>query len=361
MEFYKKSGFLKLFGSLSILMLSLVLVFSCTDQAKAKPYFVHKESRKDGIVAKIGDEEITEDVLVGSDKMDFFDLKKKEYDLKMDRLNKLLVERLVGAEAKNAGMSLDEFIDKKITKGEIKISDKDYKAFVEEKRIPQQQIDSNPSLKDRIVFYLKNLKRQELLMARVSDLTRKKPVEVYFSKPKMEVKVEVGSAPFFGKQGAPVTIVEFSDFQCPFCSKAADTVGQIKKKYGSKVQFAFRHFPLPMHSLAKKASEASMCARDQGGDSSFWKYHDLAFKNQEKLDEPSLQKYAQQMGLDSKKFNQCLESGQYTAYVEEDMKYAEKVGVRSTPVFFINGQIVNGALPIESFSELIDEELSSKN
>ncbi len=335
---------------------SLFLITACTDHAKAKPNLVHKDSPKPGVVAKIGDEEITEEALIGDDKLDFFELKKREYDLKMERVNKLMVDRLIGAEAKKANMSLDDFVAKKISGGEIKISDKDYKKFVAEKHIPETQI--NPQIKERITTYLQTIKKQDLVNEYLAKLTKGNPVEVYFNKPKMLVNVEVGQAPVFGKEGASVTVIEFSDFQCPFCSKAAETVSQIKKKYGGKVKLAFKQFPLPMHQQARPAAEASMCVNDQGSDK-FWKFHDLAFKNQEKLDKASLDKYAKESGADLKKFNECIDSKKFSDYIQKDIEYGEKIGVKSTPTFFVNGQILSGALPIESFSEVIDEEMSN--
>jgi protein-disulfide isomerase len=355
-EFRKKYFSVCLVGSL-VAVTSVIVISACTDQAKAKPNFVHKDAPKPGVVAKIGNEEITEDALIGDDKLDFFELKKREYDLKMDRLNKLLVDKLIGAEAKKANMSLDEFINKKVTGGEIKISDKDYKKFVAEKHIPESQI--NPQIKERIMAYLQGSKKQEMVTAYVAKLTKGSPVEVYFNKPKMQVNVEVGNSPIFGKKGAPITVVEFSDFQCPFCSRAADTVTQLKKKYGDKVQLAFKHFPLPMHHEARPAAEASMCVNEQGSDK-FWKFHDAMFKNQDKLDKASLEKYAKDSGADVKKFNECVNGKKYADIVQKDMEYGEKIGVKSTPTFFVNGQIVSGAVPIETFSDIIDEELAEK-
>ncbi len=333
-----------------------MVVAACTDhQAKAKPNFVFKDAPKAGVVAKINGEEITEEALIGDDKLDFFDLKKREFELKMERLNKLVIEKLVGGDAKKANLSLDEYINKKIIGSDIKISDKEFKKFVAEKKIPESQL--NPQIRERINSYLQTLKKQELVQAYVAKMTKGSPVEVYFSKPKMQVNVEVGNAPFHGKADAAVTVVVFSDFQCPFCSRGAETVTELKKKYGNKVKIAFRHFPLPMHKEARPASEASMCVNEQSTDK-FWKFHDLAFKNQAKLDGPSLEKYAKDSGADAKKYTDCLASKKYADYVQKDLEYGEKIGVKSTPTFFVNGQLIAGAVPIENFAEIIDEELN---
>ncbi|OFZ21305.1 MAG: hypothetical protein A2X94_07595 [Bdellovibrionales bacterium GWB1_55_8] len=342
----------------STVALAFAAMSACTgNQATAKPNFITKDPPKPGVVAKIGNEEITEDQLIGQDKLDFFELQKREYELKMDRLNKLLADKLIGAEAQKAGMPMEQYIDKKIVGGEIKISDAEYKKFVAEKHIPESQI--NPQIKERINSFLQAQKKQDLVQAHIAKLTKSNPVEVYFKKPKMQVEVDAGQAPFFGGKNAKVTIVEFSDFQCPFCGRAAETVNQLKKKYGNKIKVAFKHFPLPMHREARPASEASMCVNEQSTDK-FWKFHDLVFKNPEKLDTASLEGYAKQSGADVKKFNECVQAKKYADYVQKDMEYGEKIGVKSTPTFFINGQIVSGAVPIETFAEIIDEELEAK-
>jgi protein-disulfide isomerase len=347
-----KTGVLTLAG-----VAGLIVVAACTgEQAKAKANIVVKEAPKPGIVAKIDGQDITEEQLIGDDKLDFFDLKKREYDLKMERLNKLMEDVFIGADAKKAGMSQADYITKKIQGGDIKISDKDYKKFVADKHIPEAQI--NDQVKERIMSYLKEMKKQELVQNYIAKETKSNPVEVYFAKPKMQVNVDPGDAPLWGNKDAKVTIVEFSDFQCPFCSRANETVVELKKKYNGKIKMYFKQFPLPMHKDAKPAAEASMCVAEQGADK-FWKWGDAVFKQQDKMDLPSLEKHAKDVGVDVKKYDDCVAAHKYADYVAKDTEYGNKVGVRSTPTFFINGQLVSGAVPIENFSEIIDDELSN--
>ncbi|MDR3608418.1 MAG: DsbA family protein [Oligoflexia bacterium] len=344
--------------TVSAAAIGFVVISACTDgQAKAKPNIITKEAPQAGAVAKIGGEIITEDQLIGDDKLDFFDLKKREYELKMDRLNKLMVEKLIGGEAKKNNMSLDDFVNKKVIGGEVKISDSEYNKFVKEKHVPESQL--NPQLKERIIAYLQSLKKQDLVQNYLTKLTKSNPVEVYFQKPKMNVNVDPGNSPWFGGEHAPVTIVEFSDFQCPFCSRAAETVTELKKKYGNKIKLHFRMFPLPMHKDARPSAEAALCVNDQGMPK-FWKFHDLLFKNQDKLTPENFAKWAKEAGADEAKFKSCFDGHQFAKVVQSDTEYGEKIGVKSTPTFFINGQLVNGALPLDQFSEIVDDELASK-
>ncbi len=346
-----------IFSNLTVVaaVASTLVLAACEGKAD-KANIVTKEAPKPEIVAKINGKEITEEMLIGDAKMDFFELKKREYDLRKERLKKLMTEELIGSEAKKANLSNDEFIDKKVVKGEIKISDADFNKFVKERQIPEKQI--NPQIKERILAFMKGQKRQDMIDAYVNGLTKSNPVEVYFQKPKMDVKVEVGGSPAFGSEKAAVTIVEYSDFQCPYCARGAQTVQEIKKKYGNKVRVAFKHFPLPMHPDARPASEASMCVNEQGSDK-FWKFHDILFVDQKKMSAADLEAHAKASGADVAKFKECVASKKYADFIQKDMDAGEKIGVRSTPTFFVNGQMVAGALPFNDFAEMIDEELAA--
>ncbi len=344
---------------LGTLVLGMGIIFACTDsQAKAKINLVTKDGGKPGVAAKIGGVEISDEELVGEAKQEFFELKKREYDLKMERLNRILEDKLIGAEAKKANMPTDQYIEKKVI-GKITIGDSEYKQFVKDRKIPEEQLKQHPEYKQRITQFLEGQKKQDKVQEYLAKLTKSSPVEVYFKKPEMErVKVEVSDSDATkGKKGAKVQIVEFSDFQCPYCSRGADAVNELAKKYGSKVSITFKHYPLPFHPNAKPAAEVALCVKKLGGDDKFWKYHDVVFKNQEKMDAESLLKYAKDVGADQAKTKECVDKGEFKAQIEKDMEYGNKIGVRSTPTFFINGQLVAGALPIEQFSEMIDEEL----
>jgi protein-disulfide isomerase len=167
-------------------------------------------------------------------------------------------------------------------------------------------------------------------------------------------KVAVGDAPTKGGKQPKVTIIEFSDFQCPFCSRVVPTISQIEKDYGNDVQIAFRHNPLPFHNNAMPAAMAAEAAREQG---KFWEMHDKLFANQQKLDRPSLEGFAQELGLNMAKFKESLDKEKGKERIKHDMEDAVKFGARGTPNFFINGRNFRGAQPIEAFKSVIDEEI----
>jgi protein-disulfide isomerase len=171
-------------------------------------------------------------------------------------------------------------------------------------------------------------------------------------------KVDAGNSPSKGPRSAPIQIVEFSDYQCPYCGRVEPTIKQIEDKYGDKVHFTFRNFPLPFHQFAQTAAEAAEAANAQG---KFWQMHDKMFSNQQALDRASLEKYAGEIGLDVGKFKSDLDSGKYKDAVNKDLEYAKTVNVTGTPAFFVNGHFINGAMPFESFASIIDDELKKKH
>jgi protein-disulfide isomerase len=167
-------------------------------------------------------------------------------------------------------------------------------------------------------------------------------------------KIDVGNSPAKGPKNAPVTIVAFSDFQCPFCSRVVPTLKQVEEQYAGKVRIAFKHQPLSFHPNAKPAAMASMAAHEQG---KFWEFHDKLFANQSALDRGTFERYAQELGLDMNKFKAALDNNKFEAAIAADVAEAARVGANGTPTFLINGRTFVGAQPLEAFKRVIDEEL----
>ena len=186
--------------------------------------------------------------------------------------------------------------------------------------------------------------------------------------------VDEDDDPFLGPKDAKVVIVEFSDFECPYCGAAMGTHEELIKRFKSKdpsweaavpklkelakqgkIRLVFRDYPLGFHSQAKPAAEAAECADEQG---KFWEYHDAIFENQASLGRSLYTSLAEQLGLDVEKFEKCIETGKYSQEVDMDVAYANQVGVSGTPVFFVNGIKVTGAQPYNVFKQIIDAELA---
>jgi protein-disulfide isomerase len=165
--------------------------------------------------------------------------------------------------------------------------------------------------------------------------------------------------PTWGPDDASVVIVEFSDFQCPFCQRfATQTLPQIRDNYGDRVRYVFRDFPLSqIHPAAQKAAEAAQCAQEQGH---FWEYHDLLFANQSALDATNLKSYAEQVGADAEEFNDCLESEKNQQEVLLDLQDGRDAGISGTPGFIVNGLLISGAQPYEQFQQVLDQLLAGE-
>jgi protein-disulfide isomerase len=172
----------------------------------------------------------------------------------------------------------------------------------------------------------------------------------------LQAEIAKGDAPSFGPADAKVTLVEFSDFQCPYCSKAAQTTQKIKEKYSSKIRFVFRQFPLPFHDKAHAAAEAGLAANAQG---KFWQMHDLMFANQGALDQESLEKYAKQVGLNVATFKKALDTKQYVSAVNADVKLGDQASVNGTPTLFLNGARVQDPTNFDGLSATIEAALKN--
>ncbi len=172
------------------------------------------------------------------------------------------------------------------------------------------------------------------------------------------VTVSTDGDPSIGPADAPITIVEFSDYQCPYCrSWYYQTFDQLMANYPNQIRFVYRDLPLPMHSEAIPAAEAAHCAGEQGA---YWKFHDALFSGQYTLGRAAYEQYATDLGLDTSAFTTCLDDHRFQADVKASAVEAARVGLNGTPSFVINGRILIGALPFEDFKAIIDEELAAK-
>lgn len=209
------------------------------------------------------------------------------------------------------------------------------------------------TVQDRIVGYLKNLKEQEFY----GELTKRYKVD-FFMEDVKQVKQNVAEKgnPSLGPEKAKVTIIEFSDFECPYCKRSQATTKQLREQYKDKIRWVFRDYPLPFHRNAMFAHIAANCAIEQN---KYWEYFNLLFENSENLVKENVILLAEKAGLEKTKFNACLaDSGKISAEIEADVADGQAVGVNGTPAFFINGIFVEGAQPLGAFQKIIDEELS---
>jgi protein-disulfide isomerase len=276
------------------------------------------------------------------------------YEARRATLDGMIGNQLLDAEAKAAGVERAALVDREITSKIQAPNDADIETWYK----------ANPdrvggATLDQVRTPIRSLLMQERTAAarrRYLDILRTRTaVSIALDPPR--IAVAAAGRPLRGAVNAPVQIVEFSDFECPFCFRANPVVRQVLSTYGDRISLVYRHYPLPNHPNARPAAEAAACANEQGR---FWDYHDRLFANQSRLADADLKAHAAAVGLDAGKFNDCFDRRKYQDAVDADIDAAEAAGVTGTPAFFINGRPLNGAQPFEAFQRVIDEELARK-
>ncbi len=278
-----------------------------------------------------------------------------EHKILETNLLRLLADKLFEAEAAKRGITMEALLEKEL-EGKVKEpTPQDISSFYE----TNKQLINKPleQAADQIRQYLKAENRNREI-GNFAD--RLKPeYKVSMLLPPLRSKVETEGSPSKGPKDAPVTLVEFSDFQCPFCMRLSKTLGDVVAKYGDKVRVVYRQFPLSqIHPFAEKAAEASLCAADQN---QFWQMHDLMFDTQNLLKNEDLEAKAVKLKLDSAVFDKCLDSGKHAEKVRQDQRDGYVIGVAATPALFVNGRFLSGALPLSDISKVIDEEILYKS
>jgi protein-disulfide isomerase len=349
---------LKFSRSLVGAAMALLIACACDKGAKGAaggPVTVVGEDPK-LVVAKYNGKTITlgdVDAKAG-DKL--FELEEQRYQMRRQFIDQIIFEDLIKAEAAKAGKDDETWMKEQVDAKVAPPSDAEVQAFFDQQKENMPPGTTLDQVRPRIVDFMTRDQKGKLVREIFDRLQKQANVEVVISEPRKPKKEVEAKGPSRGPTNARVTIVEFSDFQCPFCGKAHDTVEEVMNNYAGKVRLVFRQFPLEFHENAPKAAEAALCANEQ---QKFWEYHDVLFKNQQKLKVDDLKEHAKAMGLDAGKFNECLDSGRMASVVKTDQAAGQKVGVNGTPAFFINGTMISGAQPLEEFKKLIDAELAT--
>jgi protein-disulfide isomerase len=303
-------------------------------------------------VATVAGEPITRAELERHVRPQLIEIENNRYEALDQGLQEMVAEKLFEKEAQTRGLSVQQLRDKEI----------DAKITAPTDAEIQEVFDTNKAqlgnatlddLKPRITAYLANQRAGERARAFLDELRAKYETKISLTPPKIEVG-DGGRASRGGDKNAPITIIAFSDFECPYCKRSEETVSQVLDAYGDKIRYVFRDFPLPFHANAHEAAAAARCAGEQD---KFWEYHDKLFQTAA-LSTENLQSHATALELDRTKFDECLASDKYDAEIDADVAAGSDVGVTGTPAFFINGRMLSGAQPFERFKEVIDAELA---
>lgn len=271
------------------------------------------------------------------------------YEAQAQAIDGMLNDLLVADAAKKAGQTPEAYLTAQ-EQALGPVSDEEVKAFFEANsgRLPPGA--TLETLGPRIKQHLETQRPEKVR----ENLRASAKVEVLLQPPRTKIDA---TGPSRGPADAPVVIVAFSDYQCPFCKRAEPTIDAVLAKYPTQVRLVFRHLPLDgLHPQARPASIAAVCAEQQG---KFWEYHAQLFENQQSLSNEDLDKYATAVGLDMAAFKTCIASPEAAQRVQTDAEAARSAGITGTPAFFINGILISGARPIEDFEKWIDQELAA--
>jgi len=307
------------------------------------------------VIATVAGQQLKADTLIERLKPIVYKMKFETYELTRQRIDQMVDDMLLLEEARRRQVGPEQIIRSEITDKVRNPTDDEVNKFYSENKA-RIAGDLN-SIRTQLVMYLQNESRQQLEKDLSARLRKGADIRWLVTEPPQPVQnISVDDDPSRGDANAPVTIVEFTDFQCPACAAMHPVLDDVLKTYGNKVRFVVRDFPLNMHEWARKAAEAANAANAQG---KFFEYIAVLFKNQKALDVPSLKKYASELGLDRARFDAALDRGVYAAEVEKDVSDGEMYGVGSTPTIFINGVQLK-TLSAEGLKQAIDNAAATR-
>ncbi|HSR53412.1 MAG TPA: DsbA family protein [Acidobacteriota bacterium] len=278
----------------------------------------------------------------------------KRHDALLRHLEEMVADKVLNLEAEAQGVTQPELLEAQVFSKVTEPTEEEIQQIYEiNKNRLRQPLEA---VKGQIVSFLNGRQRENLLDQYIEELKLK--YEVVQKVQPFRYDIESQGHPSSGPDNAPVVLVEFSDFECPYCTRMNDTLNQVTSKYGDKVLRVFRQFPLNgIHPNAQRAAEASLCAFEQG---KFWEMHGRLFERPAQLAPQDILTKANDIGLDETEFQACLTSGRFAGRVQDDMQDGRIVGVSGTPALFINGRPVRGAASVEQVSEVVDEELKMR-
>ncbi|HSD27813.1 MAG TPA: thioredoxin domain-containing protein [Vicinamibacteria bacterium] len=280
-------------------------------------------------------------------------VRQEEYELRRQALDELIAERLVAAEAAKRGLSTETLLAREVDDKVAVLSAADAQAIYEQNKARFSGMTPDQAVA-RIRQLMGDRAKAQRRAAWEKELRDAARVAVRLEAPRAVVAIPAG-APSTGPVDAPVTVVEFTDYQCPYCHRAQGVVDQLLQRYSGRIRFVHLDFPLDGHPGAVPAARAARCAGEQG---KFWEYHRDLMTAPGTLDAADLERRAAALRLDRASFGACVASGRHDEAIQASFRQGDEIGVSGTPAYFVNGRMISGARPIESFTELIDEELA---
>jgi protein-disulfide isomerase len=325
---------------------SLALVVSLT--TAVTNLYGQAQPEASQVVARVSGTDLT---LVDLEQKEGGKLLQAEYQYYLNErkaLEDLIDTRLLADEARKRNISLDQLLDTEVYKG-VKDPTEDQLEVYYEGLDTQQPYQA---VREDVLQHIRELRRTKARAAFVENLRKEAKINILLMPP--SANVEIAKAYSSGSLNAPVVLVEFADYECPYCQKVNPQIQQLKKEYGDNLTVIYKDFPLPMHHGSEKAAEASRCAGEQG---KFWEYHDVLFYSR-LIDVDALKEHARVLNLDGDRFDTCLDSGKQASAVKQDLDEAKSLGLTGTPSFFVNGHFFSGVVDYAALKDIVNQQLN---
>jgi len=308
------------------------------------------DEKNGAVVAEVGGQKLTRADLEQKQAAKLLQARYQYYLAERDALDQVIDERLLEMEARRQDISVDQLFRREVTSRVNDPTEDQLQVFYEGLRTDEPFATA----REKIVATIRQIRLTKARGAYLQSLRGQANLLITLTPPAADMAPD--NAQRRGPQNAPVLVVEFADYECPYCQAIHPEIKKLQNEFGDKLAFAFKDFPLPMHANAEKAAEAARCAGAQG---KFWEFHDALFNNSRKLEDAQLKEHARILGLDRTRFDQCLDANEQAAAVHQDFTQAQSLGLTGTPSFFINGHFLSGAVKYNTLREIVEQQLAA--
>jgi protein-disulfide isomerase len=303
------------------------------------------------VIAEIGGHPVTAGEVEQKEQSKLLQARYKYYIAERDALEQYIDDQILEMQAKKESVTVDELLKRHVSVNVQEPTEEQLRFYYE----GVQTDESYETARQNIIDTVHQLRMKKARAAYITELRADYGVVVELNQPSSHV--EAGNAPRLGSEKAPVQIIEYADYQCPYCQKVAPDLTRLREQFGDQVSLVYKDFPLPMHPLAARAAEGARCAGVQG---KFWEFHDFLFETK-KLKEEDMKAEARVLKLDGDKFDQCLDKQEQFESLKKDAQDAQRLGLQGTPSFFINGHFMSGAIGYAKLRDTVVQELAAKN
>jgi len=329
-----------------ILVFTVGLILTVASQALGQTSLNRGE-----VVAEVGSDKLTRTELEAGQGSALFQARYQYYLAERKALDALIEDHLLQVEAQRQHLTVAQLLEREVEQKVKTPSEEELKTYYE----AIETDEPYAAIHEKLIDFIRKRRVSKARESYIKSLRSQASILIALAPPRINLP-PLENTPIRGQKNAPVLMVEFADYECPYCQKVNADIKKLQEEFGDKLAVAFKDFPLPMHAHAAKAAEAARCAGAQG---QFWEYHDLLFVNNKRLEIADLKGHARTLKLDPSRFDKCLDSGEQTAAVQKDAGEADSLRLTGTPSFLINGHFISGSASYDTLREIIKQQLAA--